>query len=164
MRAPDGMRLASVALVFASVQCVGCLELGEFKSQKDSQVDTAAHGEIKVHAVPSHPLTPQEIKDAFHEPPVVMAEVQRLKSLGLTAAVQAIIEGTAKLAAGHKANGSVIDELADGFAVAMRGYTFLEISDTPRPENVRYRKALYVAACASLSAEAQARAASTTSS
>ena len=105
-------------------------------------------------------LTPQEIKDAFHEPTVIMDELKRLKDLGLTEAVQAVVEGTAKLAAGHKATGDIIDAHYDNFAVAMRGYTFLEISDSQRPENVRYRKALFVAACASLSAAAQARAAS----
>ena len=108
---------------------------------------------------PSLPLTPQEIKDAFHEPAVVMAEVKRLQALGLAQAVQAIVEGTAKLAAGHKPSSAVIDEQALNFATGMRGYTFLEIGDSQGPENVRYRKALYVAACASLAAEAQARAA-----
>jgi hypothetical protein len=123
-------------------------------SQQNSQ------HEIKIHGVPSPsvPLTSEEIKDAFHEPVVVMAEVKRLQSLGLAQAVQAIVEGTAKLAAGHKPSSEVIHEHALSFAVGMRGYTFLEIGDSQGPENIRYRKALYVAACASLAAEAQARA------
>lgn len=147
------------ALLFALVawlQAVHCRELTERNTPPSKDVQH----EIKVHGVPSVQLTPQEIKDAFHEPTVIMDELKRLKDLGLTEAVQAVVEGTAKLAAGHKATGDIIDAHYDNFAVAMRGYTFLEISDSQRPENVRYRKALFVAACASLSAAAQARAAS----
>ena len=104
------------------------------------------------------PLTPSEIKDAFHDPKAVMAEVQRLQTLGLNDAVQAIVEGTTKLAVGHTVSSTVISELADSFTSAMQGHTFLEVSDSPRAESVRYRRALYVAACASLSAEARSRA------
>lgn len=143
-----------------------CLQVAESRDQLRAERTSAegvvdARGEIKVHGVPSEPLTSLEIKDAFHEPAVVMEEVQRLRSLGLIEAVQAIVEGTAKLAVGHKPTSAIIDENAEKFAVAMRGYTFLDIGDSQRPENVRYRKSLYVAAIASLSAEAQARAAST---
>lgn len=104
------------------------------------------------------PLTPEEIKDAFHEPAVVMAEVQRLQTLGISEAVSAIVDGTSVLAVGHTIHSDAIEEKARKFAAAMRGITFLEISDSLRPENLRYRKALFVAACASLSAEARARA------
>ena len=98
------------------------------------------------------------MKDAFHDPSDVMLEVQRLNGLGLAEAVQAIVTGTSKIAAGHEARSAAIDELHAGFAAAMSGVTFFEIDDTPRAENQRYRKALFVAACASLAAEARARA------
>ena len=138
---------------------VACLHIAA--GSKLASQDVGASGDIKVHGVASTPLRPEEIKDAYHEPAVVMEEVQRLRNLGLIEAVQAIVEGTAKMAAGEKATSKVIDEYEHQFAVAMRGYTFLDINDAQRPENIRYRKALFVAACASLSAEARARAAST---
>ena len=152
-------------MTIAVVACLLQVALGrEFSADpKDSPADHL-QGEVKVHGVPSVPLSPQEIKDAYHEPAVVMAEVQRLKRLGNNGAVLAIVEGTAKLAAGHKPASKVIDDLAFSFSTAMRGYTFLDIQDVQRPENNRYRKALYVASCASLSAEAQARAAASTAS
>ena len=121
------------ALLFALVawlQAVHCRELTERNTPPSKDVQH----EIKVHGVPSVQLTPQEIKDAFHEPTVIMDELKRLKDLGLTEAVQAVVDGTAKLAAGHKATGDIIDAHYDNFAVAMRGYTFLEISDSQRPE------------------------------
>ena len=148
-------------VIFVCLQVATCRELGDLKSEPTG-VD--ARGEIRSHLVPSTPLTPEEIKDAFHEPAVVMEEVKRLQNLGLTDAVQAVVEGTAKLSAGHKATSQIVDHHAESFSLAMRGYTFLEIGDSQRPENARYRKALFVAACASLSAEARARAASTDSS
>ena len=104
------------------------------------------------------PLTSSEVKGAFHEPAVIMAEVKRLKSLGLTNAVQAIVEGTAKMAVGHGIDSNVMSDLADAFVRAMQGYAFLDVSDSQRQENSRYRKVLFVAACTSLSAEARVRA------
>ena len=121
---------------------------------RSSGTETSGSGDIA--DATSAVVTPEEISDAFHPPSTVMAEVTRLEKLGLTSAVQAIVEGTSKLAVGHTA--AALEGLAADFGTAMSGVTFLDIDDTPRPENVRYRKVMYIAACASLAAEARARA------
>jgi len=104
------------------------------------------------------PLTPAEIKEAFHPPKRVMAEVQRLQTLGLTEAVGAFVDGTSKIAVGHSPTGPLLEELASKFALAVKGVVFMDITDTVTAENARYRKALFIAGCASLAAEARARA------
>lgn len=114
---------------------------------------------IRVDGSNKHvPLSPAEIKEAFHEPSVVMKEVQRLQAKDLAKAVGAIVDGTSKIALGYEATSTAISLLADHFADAMRGELFLGTDDTPRPENVRFRRALFVAGCASLAAQARARA------
>ena len=104
------------------------------------------------------PLTTEEVQEAFHDVPVVMAEVQRLQELELTDAVGAIVEGTTKVAVGHMPSSDVLQQLAAKFASAMKGVDFFTIDDSQRPENQRFRKAMYVAACASLARAARTRA------
>ena len=104
------------------------------------------------------PLTTEEIQEALHPAPVVMAEVQRLQELELTDAVAAIVEGTSKVAVGHTPSSSELEVLAAKFAAAMKGVDFFTVDDTQRPENQRFRKAMYVAACSSLAKLARERA------
>ena len=103
-------------------------------------------------------LRPGEIKEAFHEPFIVMEELKLLQKKGHGEAVGLIVDGTSKIALGKAATDSSINGLAARFATAMRGETFFGIDDTQRAENQRFRKAMFVAACASLAAEAKARA------
>mgnify|MGYP007078119803 CR=1 FL=1 len=113
---------------------------------------------VEPQAAVDEPLTSAEIKEAFHPPKRVMAEVQRFQTLGLTEAVGAFVDGTSKIAVGHSPTGLLLDELALNFAAAVKGVAFMDITDTARAENARYRKALFIAGCASLAAEARARA------
>ena len=103
-------------------------------------------------------LTPEEIKEAFHTPADVMEEVKRLQRLGHRKAVKALVDGTSAIALGQTVNSEAVDDASRNFAEAMHGVDFLDVSDSSRPESVRYRKALYVASISSLAAEARARA------
>ena len=88
-----------------------------------------------------------------------MEELQTLQTKGRADAVGLLVDGTSKIALGHAAaTDSKINDLAARFALAMRGEMFFGIDDTQRSENQRFRKAMFVAACASLAADAKARA------
>ena len=118
-------------------------------------------------------ITPVELKEAYHAPAEVLAEVQRLNEAGRTVAVQAIVKGTTKIAAGNSAlptPGSELsaemNALAVQFDQAMRGETFFDVANSEYAQpgsasalaETRHRKAHFVAACGALAAQARARA------
>ena len=90
--------------------------------------------------------------------------MMKLQRLGLNDAVGKFVDCSSKITLGYAVTSKEINELADKFAVDMQGKDLFGIDDTPRPENQRFRRAMFVAGCASLAAEARARADTTANS
>jgi len=88
----------------------------------------------------------------------VVEEMERLTSLGLSDAVEAMIDTTAALAVHamdgqEKPEGQTMQRFVLRFEAGMRGEPFLEVDDSP--DNARYRRALFIAACRTLANAAQ---------
>ena len=82
-----------------------------------------------------------------------MDEVLRIQDLKLTDAVQAIVSGTSALAVSHTPDGLEMQQHIASFEAGMHGAVFFDVDDTP--ENARYRRALFIAACRTLANDAR---------
>jgi len=84
---------------------------------------------------------------------MAILEVQRLQAEGFSQIVDALVQGTAALHAGHPPSGTAFESHLLSFDAAARGVAFHNVED--EPGNEEERRGLFTSSCAALAALAE---------